>query len=130
MTTNNTSNDEKPFICFFKCGISPDLELSREYKMKLKKKGTAAAATTTAPAAAAHPSVQELKPKQSVTIGATRSTRVSCADCLWEGTILVKTPGDVDEDTLSNSVLPVHICTHAHPSPLLVLFDIAFPLSF
>ena len=126
MTTNNTSNDEKPFICFFKCGISPDLELSREYKMKLKKKGTAAAA----PAAAAHPSVQELKSKQSVTIGATRSTRVSCADCLWEGTILVKTPGDVDEDTLSNSVLPVHICTHAHPSPLLVLFDIAFPLSF
>ena len=112
----STNNDEKPMICFFKCGISPELELSREYKMKMMKKkraGTPTPTSTPTPGAA-QPSAHDQKPAQSVTIGAARSTKVSCADCLWEGAVLVKTPEDVDEDTLSNSVLPVHIHMHMH----------------
>ena len=90
-----TSKDETPIICFFKCGISPELELSREYKRMMAKK-----------AVAASPSEQDATAAQDVVIGATRLTRASCADCLWEGAILIKTPEDVDEEILSNAILP------------------------
>lgn len=88
-----------PVICFFKCGLNPELELSREFRSKMRKTQS---------------SLRETKSTRNVTIGSTRTTRVSAEECIWDGTILLKTPEDVDEDTLSNSVLPVHPYSYSY----------------
>lgn len=100
------TTNKVPIICFFKCGISPELEFSREYKMKLAK-----AAKQQQQQQGNTNSFQQGQPEvrpRGVTIGLTRMAKAtSFDDCFWEGSILVKTPEDVDEDTLSNAVIPV-----------------------
>ena len=131
--SNNNSNsgcddNNMPMVCFFKCGISPAFELTRGCKARLAK--AAAAATAGTPATplsqSPPPSAPGAKPvhihQRFVQIGSARSAKPPPTECEWDGTVLIKTPEDVDEDILSNAVLPVlfpfpsppHTHTHTH----------------
>lgn len=104
MSNNNNGCDkDMPMICFFKCGISPTFELTKACKARLAKAAAAATAALSPP-----PSGPVHIHQRFVQIGSSRSAKPPPTECVWDGTVLIKTPEDVDDETLSNAVLPVN----------------------